>query len=453
MVEKKLQSLELIRPESSGVKDFSVSDYEEKLKNQSSETVFSSSYSDDFFRILGLILKQNNKQISEIIDNHPELVASVEIKSLCLLNSLILSEPLNKFFSRKNPDPEIASKLNHRLASSFMDLFSLISNNTDTLENFNPACIIKLSDFLPEIKIYLALKIIYSKISAGKLEALELIDSYPAQVLLDEQMKIYSLIRYYKKNNNPELEEKYLQDYRRIFKTNPAKSVKIKLLANEFFYSPPETLSNWNRILEEIDRVQEEVILEAGLEKNTCSYFKCSDCCKFTFPVMSLTEFLYLKNWMESTGYDIKRIQTASTKIQDDHQELFGTRLTIIDKSLPENQKRGAENPNNFKYQCPFLDEAGSCSCYPARPLLCRGFGLASDNGKSIKTCNFYIRQYENNSSPDNQWPVFDMRNAKNLAKASDIFLNTEGQQMSGTIVAWFDSQTSSPFQLPNTIS
>ena len=453
MAEKKLQSLELIRPESSGVKDFSVSDYEEKLKNQSSETVFSSSYSDDFFRILGLILKQNNKQVAEIIDNHPELVASVEIKSLCLLNSLILSEPVNKFFSRKNPDPEIASKLNHRLASSFMDLFSLISNNTDTLENFNPACIIKLSDFLPEIKIYLALKIIYSKISAGELEALELINSYPAQVLLDEQMKIFSLIKYYKKTGNAELEEKYLQDYRKAFVPNPAKPVSLKLLANEFFYSPSETLNNWSNILEEIDRVQEQVILSAGLEKNTCSYFKCSDCCKFTFPVMSLTEFLYLKNWMESTGYDIKRIQTASTKIQDDHQELFGTRLTIIDKSLPENQKRGAENPNNFKYQCPFLDEAGSCSCYPARPLLCRGFGLASDNGESIKTCNFYIRQYENNSSPDNQWPVFDMRNAKNLAKASDIFLNIEGQQMSGTIVAWFDSQTSSPFQLPNTIS
>jgi len=453
LAEKKLQSLELIRPESSGVKDFSVSDYEEKLKNQSSETVFSSSYSDDFFRILGLILKQNNKQVAEIIDNHPELVASVEIKSLCLLNSLILSEPVNKFFSRKNPDPEIASKLNHRLASSFMDLFSLISNNTDTLENFNPACIIKLSDFLPEIKIYLALKIIYSKISAGELEALELINSYPAQVLLDEQMKIFSLIKYYKKTGNAELEEKYLQDYRKAFVPNPAKPVSLKLLANEFFYSPSETLNNWSNILEEIDRVQEQVILSAGLEKNTCSYFKCSDCCKFTFPVMSLTEFLYLKNWMESTGYDIKRIQTASTKIQDDHQELFGTRLTIIDKSLPENQKRGAENPNNFKYQCPFLDEAGSCSCYPARPLLCRGFGLASDNGESIKTCNFYIRQYENNSSPDNQWPVFDMRNAKNLAKASDIFLNIEGQQMSGTIVAWFDSQTSSPFQLPNTIS
>jgi Fe-S-cluster containining protein len=453
LAEKKLQSLELIRPENSGVRDFSVSDYEEKLKNQNSETVFSSSYSDVFFRILGHILRQDNRQISKMIDNHPELVASVEIKSLCLLNSLILEEPINKFFIRKNPEPEIASKLNHRLASTFMDLFSLISNNTDTLENFNRECIIKLGDFLPEIKIYLALKIIYSEISVGKLEALELINSYSAQVLFDEQMKIFSLIKYYKKIGNTELEEKYLQDYRRIFSPNPAKPVKIKLLANEFFYSPPKTLSNWNKILEEIDRIQEEVILEAGLEKNTCSYFKCSDCCKFTFPVMSLTEFLYLKNWMESTSYDIKRIQAASSKIQDDHQELFGTRLTIIDKSLPENQKRGAENPNNFKYQCPFLDEAGSCSCYPARPLLCRGFGLASDNGVSIKTCNFYIRQYENNSSPDNQWPVFDMRNAKNLAKASDIFLNTEGQQMSGTIVAWFDSQTSSPVQLPNAIS
>jgi len=119
LAEKKLQSLESIRPENSGVKDFSVSDYEEKLKNQSStKIVFSSSYSDVFFKILGHILRQDNRQISEIVDNHPELVASVEIKSLCLLNSLILSEPVNKFFSRKNPDPEIASKLNHRLASS-----------------------------------------------------------------------------------------------------------------------------------------------------------------------------------------------------------------------------------------------------------------------------------------------------------------------------------------------
>jgi len=442
LAEKKLQSLELIRPENSGVRDFSVSDYEEKLKALASKNDLNPNYSDDFFRIMGLLLRRDNKQISELIDNHPELVASVEIKSLCLLNSLILGEPVNKFFSRKNPEPEIASKLNHRLASTFMDLLSLISNNTDTLENFNPACIINFSDFLPEIKIYLALKIIYSEISAGKLDALELINSYQAEQLLDKQMKIFSLIKYYKKTANAELEEKYLQEYRKIFVPNPAKPVSLKLLANEFFYSPSETLNNWSSILEEIDRVQEQIILSAGLEKNTCSYFKCSDCCKFTFPVMSLTEFLYLKNWMEQTGYDIKKIQTASKKIQDEHQELFGTRLTIIDKSLPENQNRGAENPNNFKYQCPFLDEAGSCSCYPARPLLCRGFGLASDNGESIKTCNFYIRQYENNSNPFYEWPVFDLRNAKNLAKASDGFLNNEGQNPSGTIVAWFDLQT-----------
>lgn len=439
MSEKLLNSLETIKPESSGVKEFNLKDYENVIKNHISQKP--DNYSPDFFRLLGLLLRGNNRQISEISDNHPELIATVEIKAVCILSNIILTEnaaDLKKFFFRKNPDPLIASKINHKLASTLIDLFTLIYKNTDVLKLFDHKKFFMLGTLLPEIKIYLALKLIFGDLDF-EMDALELINSFYVSSELDEQMQIYTLVRYYKKIGDEQNAEIYLNKYRRWYSIEDSKPVEMQLQANEVFYRPEQTLENWKNILNEIDEIQDQIVLKAGLQKNTCEYFKCSDCCKFTFPVLSQTEFLYLKNWMLENKYDIDKIVSASQKIQAEHEELFGTRLKVLDKSLPENQKRGAENPNNFKYQCPFLDERGSCSCYSARPILCRGFGLSSDNGLSIKTCNYYLAQYRGNCSPENERYVFDLRNAKTLARASDLVLKeSEHRHLSGTLVAWF---------------
>ena len=97
--------------------------------------------------------------------------------------------------------------------------------------------------------------------------------------------------------------------------------------------------------------------------------------------------------------------------------------MKIIDKSLEENRVKGKENPHSFKYSCPFLDE-GRCSIYKARPLLCRGFGLSSDDNLSVKTCNFYLGQYTHNCSRDNERYVYDLRPVQLMATDSDRFLS-----------------------------
>ena len=158
---------------------------------------------------------------------------------------------------------------------------------------------------------------------------------------------------------------------------------------------------------------------------------------------MSLTEYKFLLNWIKENNYPIAGVIEKAKGIQEEHKKLFGEVMPIIDTTISENKEKGLENPFNYKYSCPFLVE-GRCSIYHARPLLCRGFGLSSDDAVAVKTCNFYLSQYTHNCSRDNDRYVYDLRPVQAMAKASDRKLSQElsstEQELKGTIVAWLAS-------------
>jgi Fe-S-cluster containining protein len=241
--------------------------------------------------------------------------------------------------------------------------------------------------------------------------------------------------------------ERYSYLYYKYFKPDIEKRAQLVTHANATGYPASELLKNWSAVLEECDTIQAEIFKQAGLENSTCEYFECSDCCKHTFPVMSYTEFVYLRDWLRKNNYPIAELEKRCSEIQNQYEEQYGSRLTVLDKNLPENNIRGIENPHNFKYSCPFLSANGRCSCYAARPLLCRGFGLSTDNGISTKSCQYYIEQYQHGASAEGDRDVYDLRQVQTLARASDRYLtkkeNNAEKVLSGTIVAWFSRMSS----------
>lgn len=446
LVSKRLNSIDLIDPHDSGLVDFKKQDYEENLRNKSN---FSAGLPlpAEFYKYFARFLLQDNAQLESIFAEDPALVSTLEIKALRFLNLVFLGkssvELKTLLAAKKLPDPDLASLLSHRLAKSIMDLYALIHLETDLTKGFDRRRLLDLAEILPEIKLYYSLFHLFQDGKPSE-ELLGLFANYQTRSLVDEQMQIYLYMVYYQLAQDSENLENYRLLYREKFHPDLEKPTQVKLYSNRRFYRPSEVLKKWSEVLSELDDVQRKVNLQAGLLANTCEYFECSDCCKLTFPVMTLTEYLYLKDWLEENNYDQEALRVRAEKIQEEYEAQFGERLVVIDKSQAVNQLRGVENPHDFKYTCPFLDERGACSCYEARPLLCRGFGLATDNGKAIKTCNYYLAQYQYNSNFYNERHVYDLRPVQMLAKSSDKFLTKNGHNggiyLSGTIVAWFGS-------------
>ena len=260
------------------------------------------------------------------------------------------------------------------------------------------------------------------------------------QRLEAERVRLLSF--YYRVTGNVEEAEKYMLIYRKIMPADITVdlSPQIRSKTNSSYFPASETLENWAEVLQECDDVQDHVIEISGLYKDTCGYYDCADCCNYTSPHMSLTEYKYLKAWAEKHNYSFDKAIAKAKEIQENHKELHGEELKIIDKALPENKEKGRENPYSYKYSCPFLID-NRCSVYEARPLLCRGFGLSSDDNLAVKTCNFYLGQYTHNCSRDNERYVYDLRPAQLMATESDRHISKqEGldkKELKGTIVAW----------------
>lgn len=449
-----INSLEEIRALDSGLKSFAKDKFQAKLKTELLKQSPESSNT-DYLGLLSLFLLRKNQELHELFKSHPELITSTEAKAIKLLNLLELDDKIveAELFPFPSRDSLIHKKLANNLSSSLVDLFFSIKKNTNsiskTTEDLWP-----FIETLPELFYFLAKQVLidneksfFEKISL-KIQELKNRNSIENEIYQDQEIKqleearlLYLEILLSQRSGEGNL-DKLLLKYHQIYKPDLEKKSKIISNGVKQYHRPDKVLSQWSSILEEANSIQNEIETLANILPSTCDYFSCSDCCSMTFPTMSYTEYLYLKDWMKKNKLDENLIKEKSEKIQKDYEEKFGERLKIIDKSKIENQIRGIENPHDYKFSCPFLTEDGKCSCHPARPLLCRGFGTATNNGVSIKTCNYYLKQYQHNSSPENERHVFDMRPMEMLIRSSDKHFYKEGQskdkEASGTIVAWF---------------
>ena len=413
-------------------------------------------YSKNFQKFLRLLIFEHFFEFEEIIEEHPEYLAEKEIKILWALNHIAQNKELTRElfipnFASAHSKKRLSQSLSKELIEITHQLKSNIRFSQSVQARFEQYNYFVLQDYLPDILFYYAQYILdyqiqekYSELYS-RLQNFKFVDFCDGVEAIEDRQeaeKLRLLAYYYRRIGDEKSAEEYLMKYREIMPDDIQSSLspEIRPKANLDYFIPEDTLIHWEKILAELNAVQNDVTVMAPLHKDTCGYFKCDDCCNYTSPHMSFTEFKYLEKWIQENNYPIQDVLLKNQEIQTKHEELFGEKLKVIDKSLPENQEKGIENPFGFKYSCPFLVEK-RCSIYEARPLACRGFGLSTDDNLSIKTCNFYSEQYIHNCSRDNERYVYDLRPVQVMAKASDRYLtelaNLDKKELKGTIVAF----------------
>ena len=454
-----MESLDLIKAESSGCQSFDRNKFKDYYQICVEEDKrYRHQYSSAFRSFLQLLAFEKFEEFELKIQERPDLLAEKEIKALqsfvLLLSDKSLTE--NHFFS-KFASNFTKKRLSQGMAKVIINIFSLLKNIRFSekierkLESLN---LFSLKGLIPDIVFYYAEYILKENIEESfdlteqELLNFKFIDFCEGIENIEERQnaeKIRLLAFFYRKKKNEALAEKYLLEYRKAMPLDIVNTLspEIRTVKNVRTFPSKLVLENWNEILNDCDEAQDKVIEYTGIYKDTCGYHKCEDCCNYTSPHMSLTEYKFMLNWIKETNYPITEVIEKAKAIQEEHKKLFGESMPIIDTTIPENKEKGLENPFNYKYSCPFLVE-GRCSIYHARPLLCRGFGLSSDDAVAVKTCNFYLNQYVHNCSRDNDRYVYDLRPVQAMAKASDRKLSQEifnqEQELKGTIVAWLAS-------------
>ncbi len=454
-----MESLDLIKAESSGCQSFDRSKFKDYYQICIEEDKkYRQQYSSGFRRFLQLLAFEKFEEFELKIQERPDLLAEKEIKALQSFVLLLSDKPLteNHFFS-KSASNFTKKRLSQGMAKVITSIFILLKNIRFSekiqrkLESLN---LFALKELIPDIVFYYAEYILKENIeerfdlTEQELLNFKFIDFCEGIENIEERQnaeKIRLLAFFYRKKKNEALAEQYLLEYRKAMPADIVTTLppEIRTVKNARTFPSDLVLENWNEILNDCDAAQDKVIEYTGIYKDTCGYHKCEDCCNYTSPHMSLTEYKFLLNWIKENNYPIAGVIKKAKGIQEEHKKLFGEVMPIIDTTISENKEKGLENPFNYKYSCPFLVE-GRCSIYHARPLLCRGFGLSSDDAVAVKTCNFYLSQYTHNCSRDNDRYVYDLRPVQAMAKASDRKLSQEifnqEQELKGTIVAWLAS-------------
>jgi Fe-S-cluster containining protein len=454
-----MKSLDLIKAENSGCQSFDrnkFKDYHQICIEEDKK--YRQQYSSAFRSFLQLLVFEKFEEFELKIQERPDLLAEKEIKALQSFVLLLTDKPLgaNHFFSKFTSD-FTKKRLSQGMSKATVNMFSLLKNINFSekiqkkLESLN---LFSLKELIPDIVFYYAEYILKENIEESfdlteqELLNFKFIDFCNGIENIEERQnaeKVRLLAFFYRKKKNEALAEKYMLEYRKAMPADIVSTLppEIRTVKNTRTFPSKLVLENWNEILNDCDEAQDKVIEYTGIYKDTCGYHNCADCCNYTSPHMSLTEYKFMLNWIKENDYPIDGVIKKAKAIQEEHKKLFGEALPIIDTTITENKEKGLENPFNYKYSCPFLVE-GRCSIYHARPLLCRGFGLSSADAVAVKTCNFYLNQYTHNCSRDNDRYVYDLRPVQGMAKASDRKLSQEmfnqEQELKGTIVAWLSS-------------
>ncbi len=98
----------------------------------------------------------------------------------------------------------------------------------------------------------------------------------------------------------------------------------------------------------------------------------CTDCCSAVFDV-SYVEAAYMAHCCRELDTEIKKIVHArAEQALEEWQQLFST---------------ADHNPSTARIRCPLLNSEGLCSCYQARPVNCRTYGIPTIINSSGHVC------------------------------------------------------------------
>lgn len=137
--------------------------------------------------------------------------------------------------------------------------------------------------------------------------------------------------------------------------------------------------------------------LEYGVSGLTCKTLGCQDCCNRTFPVVSFSEYVNIRRWLqEHTGEFGTRVELESRRIVDLYVREHGQMPPFLFDYAAVKEYY----PVGLSFRCPFLGD-NSCEAYSVRPFGCRCYGYSTYNGLTMNACNYFYRQFEAASAMD----------------------------------------------------
>lgn|GEM_PF-5763024 len=434
MDRKKIKSLDLLKCSNSGL---------EALLDQTNSEL-------NFKRFFQILLLGNYKDLEKEFHISPDLINTPQIKALYLLNLIVQEVPLKPQHISMRPAQEF---ILDALAYELIEVFKMLKTHNHSLEvNFYqylkvlPSLVIYYSDYLLKDS-YWEHRESSEALSSILKRVWDYLDNSDCWKFMNEDLnsqrhRLTAL--YYRRSMNKTSAEEALVKYRECFTPDLQAKIKINKLDISKNYSGHQVLENIPSIYTEISSIHSEIMTRTGIDSDSCFYYSCNDCCTKDFPTVSLLEFLYIKNWFKDHDIDMKPFIDNAMQIQKQHQEVFGEPMKIIDQTKSNFQE---ENPFGLQFRCPFLGAENICQVYPARPLVCRSFGVATNDGASVQACKYYLTQYQYNSSPRNERDVFNSSTTTHMfGEANEVIAKDHGlghmKQPVGTLVAWLSQMT-----------
>jgi len=121
-----------------------------------------------------------------------------------------------------------------------------------------------------------------------------------------------------------------------------------------------------------IDRVTEAV--EADFPRSLCGA-GCGRCCELHRALIRV----YRSEWDVVHDYLVATLsEEALDRLVRDFWTRFPAYLPLLEQfqAMLDRGDRPQPQPADLPIACPLLDTSGSCSVYPIRPAICRGYGL-----------------------------------------------------------------------------
>ncbi len=233
-----------------------------------------------------------------------------------------------------------------------------------------------------------------------------------------------------------DLAESELLQYRLSWKSEGDAGFYCQMVNLNLPEKSPDNIEGIFKHLKDAYKQAKEIIdqieLEYGLNKMTCIETGCQDCCKKTFPQLTYTEYLYMREWLEKQPEEFKtKIVTESIRIVNLYRDEFKKDPPFMVGEVIFNKYY----PIGFTFDCPYLGD-NKCNIYEARPFSCRGYGYSSYDGITFKGCNYFYEQFRAATKLNHIRKVLSAVSFFNFAKLTDDKLI--GQKVMAPIPVWF---------------
>ena len=268
---------------------------------------------------------------------------------------------------------------------------------------------------LPSFSIYLCEAFIQAKLLPLAKEILNSITD----------SEIYRLKAWiYRVENNTEMAEKELSKYRASIDFSKTPNIVLESLSinypKELGHNEEDILNSIKDIYKQTDGLVKELQLEYGINNNTCEENSCADCCKKTFPIITYSEYLYIKKWLENQPKSYQdEIKLKSLEIVNRYMKTYKSEPPFITNEISYINTKVTEYPKEFTCTCPFLKD-DKCTVYESRPFMCRAYGYSTIDGASFKGCNYFFFQLMYATKTTNTRKIINFDSFNQFIKEAD---------------------------------